>query len=82
MNRWICTEGDGYIIWGKGLHGENVFAGGDVQSLMILYELMKVVSKKLLHVSILLLYNNVSINFVWYKFCYRINNVCINFVTI
>ena len=28
---WICTEGDGgYIIWGKGLHGENVFAGGDV----------------------------------------------------
>jgi hypothetical protein len=42
---WICTEGDGYIIWGKGIHGENVFAGGDVhiQSLMILYELMKVV---------------------------------------
>jgi hypothetical protein len=27
---WICTEGDGYIIWGKGIHGENVFAGGDV----------------------------------------------------
>jgi hypothetical protein len=21
MNRWICTEGDGYIIWGKGIHG-------------------------------------------------------------
>ncbi len=41
--------------WGKGLHGENVFAGGDVQSLMILHELMKVVSKNL-HVSILLLY--------------------------
>ena len=40
MNRWICTEGDGYIIWGKGIHGENVFAGGDVQSLMILYKLM------------------------------------------
>ena len=30
---WICTEGDGYIIWGKGLHGENVFAGGDVYNL-------------------------------------------------
>ena len=29
---WICTEGDGYIIWGKGIHGENVFAGGDVYS--------------------------------------------------
>ncbi len=56
-------EGDGYIIWGKGIHGENLFAGGDVQSLMILYELMKVVSNKL-HVSILLLYNNVCINFV------------------
>ena len=52
---WICTEGDGYIIWGKGIHGENVFAGGDVQSLTILYELMKVVSKKL-HVTILFLY--------------------------
>jgi hypothetical protein len=24
---WICTEGDGYIIWG------NVFAGGDVYNL-------------------------------------------------
>jgi hypothetical protein len=81
MNRWICTEGDGYIIWGKGIHGEKVFAGGDVQSLVILYELMKAVSKKL-HVSILLLYNNVCINFVTYKFCYRINNVCINFVTV
>jgi hypothetical protein len=34
--RWIH-------IWGKGIHGENVFAGGDVQSLMILYELMQVV---------------------------------------
>ncbi len=53
-----------------------------VQSLMILHELMKVVSKKLLHVSILLLYNNVCLNFVMYKFCYRINNVCINFVTV
>ncbi len=21
---WICTEWDGYIIWGKGIHGENV----------------------------------------------------------
>ena len=30
---WICTEGDGYIIWGKGLHGENVFARGDVYNL-------------------------------------------------
>ena len=33
---WICTmymEGDGYIIWGKGIHGENVFAGGDVYNL-------------------------------------------------
>ena len=30
---WIYTEGDGYIIWGKGLHGENVFAGGDVYNL-------------------------------------------------
>jgi hypothetical protein len=29
---WIYMEGDGYIIWGKGLHGENVFAGGDVYS--------------------------------------------------
>ncbi len=50
MNRWICTEGDGYIIWGKGIHGEYVFAGGDVQctvqSLMILYELMKMVPIK------------------------------------
>jgi hypothetical protein len=81
MNRWICTEGDGYIIWGKGLYGENVFAGGDVQSLMILYKLMKVVQKKL-HVSILLLNNNVCINFVTYKFYYRINNVCINFFTV
>jgi hypothetical protein len=26
--------------------------------------------------------NNVCINFVTYKFCYRINNVCINFVTV
>ncbi len=34
MNRWICTkEGDGYIIWGKGIQGENVFAGGDVYNL-------------------------------------------------
>ncbi len=79
---WICTEGDGYIIWGKGIqHDDNVFAGGDVQSLMILHELMKVVSKKL-HGSILLLYNDVCINFVTYKFCYSINNVCINFVTV
>jgi hypothetical protein len=31
MNRWICTEGDGYIIWGKGIHGDYVFAGGDVR---------------------------------------------------
>jgi hypothetical protein len=23
----------GYIIWGKGIHGENVFAGGDVYNL-------------------------------------------------
>ncbi len=38
MNRWICTERDGYIIWGKGIQGEYVFPGGDVQSLMILYE--------------------------------------------
>ncbi len=38
--------------------------------------------KKLLHVLILLLYNNVCINFVTYKFCYCINNVCINFVTV
>ncbi len=30
---WICTEGDGYIIWGKGLQGENAFAGGDVYNL-------------------------------------------------
>jgi hypothetical protein len=30
---WICTEGDGYNIWGKGLHGENVFSGGDVYNL-------------------------------------------------
>ncbi len=30
---WICKEGDGYIIWGKSLHGENVFAGGDVYNL-------------------------------------------------
>ena len=29
----VCMEGDGYIIWGKGLHGENVFAGGDVYNL-------------------------------------------------
>jgi hypothetical protein len=35
---------------------------------------------KKLHVSSLLLYNNVCINFVTYKFCYRINNVCINFL--
>ncbi len=45
---------------------------------MILYELMKVVTKKLLPVSILLLHNNVCIKFVTYKFCYSINNVCIN----
>jgi hypothetical protein len=83
MNRYgyVRKEMDTYIVWGKGIHGENVFPGGDVQSLMILYELMKVVSKKL-HVSILLLYKNVCINFVTYKFCYRINNVCINFVTV
>jgi hypothetical protein len=43
MNRWICTERDGYIIWGKGIQGEYVFPGGDVQSL---YELMLMVSKK------------------------------------
>ncbi len=31
---WICTEGDVYIIRGKGIHGEkNVFAGGDVYNL-------------------------------------------------
>ncbi len=71
----------GYIIWGKGIQGEYVSPGGDVQSLMILYELMIMVSKKL-HVSILLLYKNVCINFVTYKFCYRINNVCINFVSV
>jgi hypothetical protein len=67
---WICTEGDGYIIWGKGIHGENVFAGGDESGI------------KKLHVSILSLYKNVCINFVTYKFCYRIKNVCINFVTV
>ncbi len=33
VDNWIYTEGDGYIIWGKGLHGENVFAGGDVYNL-------------------------------------------------
>ena len=32
-----CTEGDGYNIWGKGLHGENVFAGGDVYNLWWFY---------------------------------------------
>ncbi len=30
---WIWTEGDGYIIWGKGIHGENVFAGGGVYTI-------------------------------------------------
>ena len=30
---WICTERDGNIIWGKGLHVEHVFAGGDVYNL-------------------------------------------------
>jgi hypothetical protein len=41
---WICTEADGYIIWGKCIHGEHVFSGGDVYNfLMILHELMKVV---------------------------------------
>jgi hypothetical protein len=29
-----CTEGDGgYTIWGMGILGENVFAGGDVYNL-------------------------------------------------
>ena len=28
---WICTEGDGYIIWGKGKHAEYVDGGGDVR---------------------------------------------------
>jgi hypothetical protein len=32
MNRY-GDEGDEYNIWGKGLHGENVFAGGDVYNL-------------------------------------------------
>jgi hypothetical protein len=40
--------------------------------------IMKVVSKKL-HGSILLLYNNVCINFVTYKFCYGINFVMYKF---
>jgi hypothetical protein len=33
MYRGICTEGVGYIIWGRlsqGIHGEYAFAGGDV----------------------------------------------------
>jgi hypothetical protein len=30
---WICAEGDGYIIWGKGIHSENVFAGGDIHTI-------------------------------------------------
>jgi hypothetical protein len=36
MNRYgfgYARRGDGYIIWGKGIHGENVFAGGDVYNL-------------------------------------------------
>jgi hypothetical protein len=33
-------------------------------------------------INFLTAYNNVCINFVTYKFCYRINNVCINFVTV
>jgi hypothetical protein len=38
--------------------------------------------KKTTCISFVTVYNNVCINFVTYKFCYRINNVCINFVTL
>jgi hypothetical protein len=57
-SRWICTEGDGYIIWGKGLQStwwQCICRWRCIQSLMILYELKLMVSKKL-HGSILLLY--------------------------
>ncbi len=53
---WICTEGDGYIIWGKGIQGENVFAGGDVYNLWWFYTNKWKWYEKKLHVSILLLY--------------------------
>jgi hypothetical protein len=74
MNRWICTEGDGYIIWGKGIHGEYVFAEMYGTIFDDFIQINENGIKKP-HVSILLLYNNVCINFVMYKFCYRINIV-------
>ncbi len=37
--------------------------------------------KKTTCINFVTAYNNVCINFVTYKFCYRINNVCMNFVT-
>ncbi len=49
------------------MHGEYPFAGGDVQSSMILDEWMNIVTKKTNdnHVSILFLYKKCL-----YKFCY------------
>ncbi len=68
---WICTEGDGYIIWGKGIHGENVLYL-QVEMYTIFDDFIRIneIGIKKLHVSILLHYNNVCINFVTYKFCY------------
>ncbi len=84
MNRYgyVRKEMDTLSAWSKGIHGDNVFAGGDVPTIFDDFTRINESCIKKLHLSILFLYNNVCINFVTYKFCYRINNVCINFVTV
>ncbi len=79
---WICTEGDGgYIIWGKGIM-VRMFLQVEMYTIFDDFTRINESGIKKTTCINLLLYNNVCINFVTYKFCYRINNVCINFVTV
>jgi hypothetical protein len=76
---WICTDSEG-----DGVRAYMVKMYLQVEMYTILDDFIQINESgiKKLHVSISFLYNNVCINFVTYKFCYRITNVCINFVTV
>ncbi len=76
------TEGDGCIIWGKGIHMVKMYLQVEMYTIFDDFTRINESGIKKLNLSILLLYDYVCKNFVTYKFCYCINNVCINFVTV
>jgi len=70
---WICTmymEGDGYIIWGKGIHMVKMYLQVEMYTIFDDFIRFNESGIKKLHVTILLLYNIVCINFVTYKLCH------------